>query len=200
MRKLIPVAVIAGILILADIFIYQYQSKSELESQVRDLQAQLSHATIPLKPDTIRDSIPVVTQRVVTIDKTDYKQQAADRELIKELEMKVSQIEAENTMLRKTLGQVTLKPVNPDTVTSGVVTPERDSMFAYHDRWLDFLLDTRSGALNYAVRDSFKTFIDRVPRHRFLWMRWGVKGYYLKIVNFNPHSHVEYNQYLKVEK
>ncbi|MBO7045658.1 MAG: hypothetical protein J6W38_04810 [Prevotella sp.] len=200
MRKLIPVAVIAGILILADIFIYQYQSKSELESQVRDLQAQLSHATIPLKPDTIRDSIPVVTQQVVTIDKTDYKQQAADRKLIKDLKMKVSQIEAENTMLRKTLGQVTLKPVNPDTVTSGVVTPERDSMFAYHDRWLDFLLDTRSGALNYAVRDSFKTFIDRVPRHRFLWMRWGVKGYYLKIVNFNPHSHVEYNQYLKVEK
>lgn len=200
MRKLIPLAVIAGILILADIFIYQYQSKSELESQVRDLQAQLSHATIPLKPDTIRDSIPVVTQQAVTIDKTDYKQQAADRKLIKDLKMKVSQIEAENTMLRKTLGQVTLKPVNPDTVTSGVVTPERDSMFAYHDRWLDFLLDTRSGALNYAVRDSFKTFIDRVPRHRFLWMRWGVKGYYLKIVNFNPHSHVEYNQYLKVEK
>ena len=200
MRKLIPVAVIAGILILADIFIYQYQSKSELESQVRDLQAQLSHATIPLKPDTIRDSIPVVTQQVVTIDKTDYKQQAADRELIKDLETKVSQIEAENTMLRKTLGQVTLKPMRPDTMTSGAVTPERDSIFAYHDRWVDFLLDTRSGALDYAVRDSFKTFIDRVPRHRFLWLRWGVKGYNIKIVNFNPHSHVEYNQYLKIEK
>lgn len=199
-NKLITVIAIIGTIVVVDVFLMQCHSNSELERQVRDLQIQLSHATIPLKPDTIRDSIPVFTQEIVTIDKTDYKQQAADRQLIKDLEMKVSQIEAENTMLRKTLGQVTLKPMKPDTVTSGAVTPERDSLFTYHDRWVDFLLDTRSGTLDYAVRDSFKTFIDRVPRHRFLWLRWGVKGYNLKIVNFNPNVSVEYNQYLKIEK
>lgn len=199
-NKLIVIAGIAGVVIVTAFILVQCHSNSELERQVRDLKVELSQAAIPLKHDTIHDSIPVVTQAVVTIDKTDYKQQAADRKLIKDLNLKVSQIEAENTMLRKTLGQVTLKPMKPDTMTSGAVTPERDSLFTYHDRWVDFLLDTRSGTLDYAVRDSFKTFIDLIPRHRFLWLRWGVKGYNIKIVNFNPHSHVEYNQYLKVEK
>lgn len=199
-NKLIAIAVIAGVIILAGVFMHQYHSKSELERQVRDLQAQLSHATIPLKPDTIRDSIPVVSQAVVTIDKTDYKQQAADRKLIKDLKMKVSQIEGENTMLREILGQVSLKPVTPDTVSSGVVTPERDSLFAYHDRWVDFLLDTRSGALDYAVRDSSITYVARIPRHKFLWLRWGTKGYEVKTVNFNKNVHVKYNKTIIVKK
>ncbi len=30
--------------------------------------------------------------------------------------------------------------------------------------------------------------------------RWGVKGYKVKVVNFNPHSTIRYNQYVKPEK
>ena len=37
-------------------------------------------------------------------------------------------------------------------------------------------------------------------RHHFLWWRWGVKGYKVKVVNFNPHSTIRYNTYVKPEK
>ena len=165
------------------------RTNRELTSQVHDLQVQLSHAQVPMQRDTIRDSIPVVTQRVVTVDKTDYKKQAADRQLIKDLEMKVSRIEAENAMLRQTLGSVTLQPEKSDS----------DTVFAYHDHWADFKVNIRESRLDYAVRDSLVTFIERIPRHRFLWLRWGTKGYNVKHVNFNPNSSVEYSRYIKVE-
>lgn len=194
------IVTIAGLVILLAFGLQQCHSRDELEHQVRDLQVQLAHATIPLKLDNIRDSVPIATQQAVTVDKTDYKQQAADRQLIKDLNLKVSQIEAENTMLREALGRVPLKPVSPDTVTSGVVTPERDSVFAYHDHWVDFMLDTRHGILDYAVRDSFKTYVDRIPRHKFLWWRWGTKGYEVTIVNFNKNVQVKYNRMIIVKK
>lgn len=197
--NLTSIVTIAGFVIILAFGLQQCHSRDELEHQVRDLQVQLAHATIPLNQGTIRDSVPTTSQPAVIIDKTDYKQQAADRQLIKDLNLKVSQIEAENTMLREALGQVPLKPVSPDTITSGVVTPERDSVFAYHDHWVDFILDTRIGTLNYAVRDSFKTYVDRIPRHKFLWWRWGTKGYEVTLVNFNKNVQVKYNRMIIVK-
>ena len=186
------IVVISALLVLAALVAAAFllnRNNRALKAQVRDLQVQLSHAAVPLVRDTIRDSIPVVTQRMVTVDKTDYKKQVADRELIRDLQMKVSRIEAENTMLRQTLGSVTLLPEKSDS----------DTLFSYHDRWADFKVNIRESRLDYAVRDSLATFIERIPRHRFLWLRWGVKGYNVKVVNFNPNSSVQYSRFIMVD-
>lgn len=163
----------------------------KLQQRISDLEVQLAHATIPMKTDTIRDSIPVVTQQIVEIDKTDYKQQAADRQLINELNLKVSQIQSENQQLRETLGKVQLQPVKNDS----------DSLFSYHDHWADFELNMQSKQLDYAVRDSLATYVSREYRHRILWglIKWGTKGYNFHIVNFNPNSRVAYNKTLLIE-
>ena len=178
----IALAVVAG---------YGYlerRANQRLSAQVRDLQVQLSHASVPMERDTIRDSIPVVKLQVVEVDRTDYKKQVADRKLIQDLRMKVSRIEAENTMLRQTIGSVLLQPEKTDS----------DTVFTYHDRWADFKVNIRESRLDYAVRDSLVTFIERIPRHRFLWIRWGVKGYNVRHVNFNPYSSVVYSRYVMV--
>lgn len=155
----------------------------DLELQVSDLSVQLAHSQVPMQRDTIRDSIPVVKQHVVEIDKTDYKQLEADRQLIKDLGLRVEQLVSENKMLREARDSVRLKAVN-------------DSVFAYHDRWADFEYLTRRQLLRYAVRDSFVTTVSRIYRHRFLWWRWGTKGYQVHHVNFNPHVDVKYDQYI----
>lgn len=155
----------------------------DLELQVSDLSVQLAHSQVPMQRDTIRDSVPVVSQRVVEIDKTDYKQLEADRQLIKDLGLRVEQLVSENKMLREARDSVKMKAVN-------------DSVFAYHDRWADFEYLTRRQLLRYAVRDSFVTTVSRIYRHRFLWWRWGTKGYQVHHVNFNPHVDVKYDQYI----
>ena len=181
----IPLMIIfAGNLYLAD------RKNRELKNQVRDLNVQLAHAQIPLVPDTIRDSIPVVKQRIVEVDKTDYKKQIADRELIKDLKLKVSQIESENHMLRETLGSVKLQLEKKDSL----------ELFTYHDKWADFEVDINSKQLDYAVRDSLITFVSTIYKHKFLWWRWGKKGYDLHIVNMNPHSNVLYNKRIVINE
>ncbi|WP_407934619.1 DUF6549 family protein [Hallella sp.] len=35
-------------------------------------------------------------------------------------------------------------------------------------------------------------------KHRFLWWKWSTKGYKVKIINFNPHARVLYNQYVRI--
>lgn len=155
----------------------------DLELQVSDLSVQLAHSQVPMQRDTIRDSVPVVSQHVVEIDKTDYKQLEEDRQLIKDLGLRVEQLVSENKMLREARDSVRMKAVN-------------DSVFAYHDRWADFEYLTRRQLLRYAVRDSFVTTVSRIYKHRLLWWRWGTKGYQVHHVNFNPHVDVKYDQYI----
>lgn len=165
----------------------KYWVKSQdLELQVRDMSVQLAHSKVPIQRDTIRDSVPVVKLRVAEVDKTDYKQLEEDKQLIKDLGLKVDQLVSENKMLREAKDSVMMKAVN-------------DSVFAYHDRWADFEYLTRRQLLRYAVRDSFVTTVSRIHRHRFLWWRWGTKGYQVHHVNFNPHVDIKYNQYIMIK-
>lgn len=158
-----------------------------LRERLRDLQVQL--AASHQKADTfyIHDSIPVWKERIVEVDRTDYKKLLADRELIKELQLKVAQVEAENRTLISTRDTVVLEPVN-------------DSLLTYSDKWLFFSYDLTSRVLGCEVRDSLTTLITREYKHRFLCFRWGTKGYNVIIVNHNPHSRIEYNKYIRVKK
>lgn len=173
-----------------------HQRTVKLQQRISDLEVQLAHATIPMQTGTIRDSLPTASQQAVEVDKTDYKKQLADRKLIKDLELQISQVKAENTMLRETIGKVRLEPVRP---AADSLPTAADTLFAYHDQWVDFRLNTQDHTLDYAMRDSLKTYIDRIPKHKFLWWRWGTKGYLVHHVNFNPHSKIRYSQTIIVK-
>lgn len=184
----VVVAIIVVIVVAGVTAYFEHLRLAPYEEQIRDLQLQLAQSQIQVKTDTIRDSIPVVTQKVVTVDKTDYKKQLADQELIKDLKLRISEIQAENTMLREARDTVPLQPTG------------QDSIFSYHDLWADFEVNLIRRNLAYCVRDSFKTFIDRIPKHKFLWWRWGTKGYQVKHVNFNKNVRVKYCQTIYVDE
>ena len=179
--------VVLGIIVLCLVIIIRgTMNERALKQQVRDLQVELAHSLVPLQVDTIRDSIPVVTQRLVEVDRTDYKKQVADAQLIKDLKLKVAQVESENAMLREIADSLQLVAIN-------------DSLYAFHDHWADFVVNSNSGWMDYAVRDSFVTYVSRIYKHRFLWWKWGTKGYDVKHVNFNPRATVKYARTISVK-
>lgn len=181
------ILVVMGIFTMCIIVIIRgTMNERALKQQVRDLQVELAHSLVPLQVDTIRDSIPVVTQRLVEVDRTDYKKQVADAQLIKDLKLKVAQVESENAMLREIADSLQLVAIN-------------DSLYAFHDHWADFVVNSNSGWMDYAVRDSFVTYVSRIYKHRFLWWRWGTKGYEVKHVNFNPRATVKYARTISVK-
>lgn len=167
--------------------------EARFRKEIRDLQIRLAESEQKRDTFFIHDSVPVYAARIVEVDKTDYKRQLADRDLIKALQLRVSQVEAENRLLLAMRDTVYLE-------REGESTEDTTQMFTYHDDWADFSFRLSDGRLAYEVRDSLNTYVAREYRHRFLWWRWGTKGYNVYHVNFNPHSRVVYNKYIKVRK
>lgn len=159
------------------------------EKEINRLRTELAHSQkyVPLRVDTIRDSVVVYSQEVVPVVRKDYKRELADKALIKDLKLKVARLESEQTQVVSTHDTIYLKEAG-------------DSVFEYKDEWAAFRVELADKRLSYNVRDSITTYVEKVPKKRFLWWTWGVRGYKVKVVNFNPHSTIDYQTYYKVEK
>ena len=156
--------------------------RKEIEQLREELAKQQQY--VPLQRDTIRDSIEVVTQKVVEVEKIKEVLSKEDKALLKDLNMKVSELEA----LQK-IGSVTT-----DTVYLTVKDSTNNTLY-YKDAWAEFEYQDRK--LRYAVWDSIDIAIKREFKHRFLFWKWGVKGYTVKTVNFNPNSTIRYNTFVR---
>lgn len=158
------------------------QAELNLSEQLNKLQLQYA----PAERDTIRDSVKVVTQKVIMMPPDEFKEFAADRQLLKDLNIKVSQIMADQ---------------RTSVVTEGSVkTLRENSLYKYSDKWLSVQLNTADSMLTYRARDSLQCLISRNYKHRFLWWKWGTDGYNIKMINFNPNSTILYNNYIQVNR
>lgn len=170
--------------------------RDRLKSDVRRLEVSLAHAAIPLQPSVIRDTVTVVAQQVVEVESSRMKEALkADRQLIRDLRLRISQLEALQTTTVEICDTVPATTAVPDGSPSN-----QDSCFYYSDQWTDLRLSLRDSTFYYNIRDSLTTVVSRQYRHRFLFWRWGTKGYEVKIVNFNPHARIIYNRYIKVKR
>ncbi len=160
----------------------QKKANEEMRIQLHQLQLQYS----PLQRDTVRDSIKLITQQVMVMDRGEYKLLAADRQLLKDLQLKISQVVSDQRVSMVTADSVKITRHN--------------SVFAYSDAWLSLRLDTADSILTYRARDSLQCIVARQFKHKFLWWRWGTKGYKVKVLNFNPHSTILYNSFIQVNK
>lgn len=157
--------------------------KKEIESLREELARQQQY--VPLQRDTIRDSVEVITQHVREVEKIKEVLSKEDKQLIKDLGMKVSQLES----LQKT-GIET-----KDTVFLEKKDSTENSPLVYHDAWTD--IEYLNRKLTYSMRDSLAIALEREYKHRFLFIKWGTKGYDVKVANFNPHSSIRYNTFVK---
>ena len=148
----------------------QKKANEALKMQLHQLQLKYS----PMQRDTIRDSVKLVTQQVMVMDRGEYKLLAADRKLLEDLNLK----------LRQVVSDQRVSMVTSDTVK----TKRLNSVYSYSDAWL------------YRARDSLQCIVAREYKHKFLWWRWGTKGYNVKVLNFNPHSTILYNSFIQVNK
>ena len=160
----------------------QKKANEALKLQLHQLQLKYS----PMQRDTIRDSVKLVTQQVMVMDRGEYKLLAANRKLLEELNLK----------LRQVVSAQRVSMVTSDTVK----TNRLNSVYSYSDAWLSLRLDTADSILTYRARDSLQCIVARQFKHKFLWWKWGTKGYNVKVLNFNPHSTILYNSYIQVSK
>ena len=182
-------SLLAFIMAIAGVILAWHDTRKN-KQETEELKAQLAHAQIApmVEYDTIRDTIHVATSAAIPVERSTYKTELADKQLIKELRLRLGQIEAQ---------QLSGTAIH-DTVRLSAKT---NSRYEYSDRWARFTLRMKppDTTLVYTVSDSVTTLVYREYKRKFLWWRWGTKGYKVKVVNFNPHATIRYNQYIKVE-
>lgn len=193
MRKtILYVIIVLAIVIMAGGA--NYALRKQYEKEISDLKYQLAHAQqyVPMEKDTVYlpgDTVEVSTSPVIMAElKTLRKQHLIDEQLISDLGLKLKQMDAVQTTVTET----------KDTAKAEFDDSAR--VFCYDDNWSHLQFRLRDSTFYYNIRDSLATVVYHEYKHRFLWWRWGVKGYKVKILNFNPHSTIRYNTYVKPEK
>ena len=78
------------------------------------------------------------------------------------------------------------------------LTQKTESIYIYKDRWLDAKVNLYDSTMTYRARDSLSQYVERIYKHRFLFWKWGTKGYRVHIINHNPNSKIEYADYIRV--
>lgn len=141
---------------------------------------------MPLQRDTIRDTVETITQKVVEVVKIKEVLTDEDRKLLKD-----AGIAAKELMSLQKTGMVTKDSV----ALSAKDSTKEDSPLYYKDAWAEFEFHNKT--LKYSVKDSLAIAVKKEYKRKFLWWKWGTKGYEVKVVNFNPHSTVRYNTFVK---
>ena len=174
-------AIVAAVGVL---LLFGCNGRLKKENELLRRELALAQKYVPLQRNTIRDTVEVVTKKVVEVEKVKSALTKEERELLKDLGLKVRELES----LQQT-GIVT-----KDTVWLVGKDSTDGSPLVYHDAWTD--IEYRDKRMVYAMRDSLAIALKREYKHRFLFIRWGTKGYEVKVANFNPHSSVRYNTFV----
>lgn len=180
----IIIACIINILIIAALCWILECRQKRADKELREQFNQIALQYAPAERGTIRDSVKVITQQVLMMPTKEYKLTASDRALLQDINLRVKQVVADQ---RTSI--FTSDSVKADHV---------ENIYRYSDAWIDFKLNTADSILTYKARDSLQTIIARQYKHRFLFWKWGTRGYQIKVINFNPHSTLLYNNYIQV--
>ena len=130
------------------------------------------------------DSFSYGSFEVEILSKRDVKK-AVDKAIASEIGMPRSSVES----------KMGLTIATTDTVK---LTQKEESIYIYKDRWLDAKVNLYDSTMTYRARDSLSQYIERIYKHKFLFWKWGTKGYRVHIINHNPNSKIEYADYIRV--
>ncbi len=182
--------ILAGVALL--IFLCGCDRKLKKENEMLREELARQQQYVPLHRDTIRDSVEVITQKIVEVEHVKEVLTEEDKELIKDLGSRVKDLEAYQKLGTRTEAEVTLASNDSSDSKS-----ERDSVFVYSDAWLDLKYNTYSRGLLIRLQDSLAIAVEKEYKKKFLWWKWGTKGYQVKAVSFCPYTTIRYNTFVK---
>lgn len=179
-RILIIISLVLFILLstLYSIYNKTLKEKVRFESNQETLMASL-------KTYKFRDSLNVVENGKLTLNISELKKnREKDIKLIKELKLKPSQVQ---TIIKT-------KIVTKDSI----VFQLKDSCINYRTEWMD-IHGCVGDTLYITSTDSIAQIAYKEYKHKFWFIKWGLTGFKVKTVNFNPKSTVKSSEWINLE-
>lgn len=196
-RKYWPYLVVLALWVLAAVLICSCDRRLKKENE--KLRQELAHAQqyVPLQRDTIRDTVQMIVQPIVELEKVKEGLSKEDQQLLKDMNAKIQAIESYQKMSTLTEAEVTLTSSN-EAEDKG--SSQRDSVLVFKDAWLDLKYNTLNQNLLILLQDSLAIAVEKEYKRKFLWWKWGTKGYRVKAVSFCPYTTIRYNTYIKKKR
>lgn len=168
----------------------------ELKREIELLREELARQQqyVPLNRDTIRDSVETITQKIVEVEKIKEVLTDEDRKLLKDAGIAAKELISLQKTGMVTSGDVMMSSRDTAAYSKDAAAESGDTLF-YKDAWAEFEFYNRR--LRYSVRDSLAIAVKKEYKHRFLFLKWGTKGYQVKVMNFNPNATIKYNTFVK---
>lgn len=166
--------------------------KREIEMLREELAKQQQY--VPLHRDTIRDSVETITQQIVEVEKIKEVLTDEDRKLLKDAGIAAKELISLQKTGMVTSGDVMMSSRDTAAYSKDAAAEPGDTLF-YKDAWAEFEFYNRR--LKYSVKDSLAIAVEKEFKHRFLFLKWGTKGYQVKVMNFNPNATIKYNTFVK---
>lgn len=161
---------------------YQYDKISKLQME-RDYYKVTAESPNFIEK-VVRDTVVITQQKIVEVAKSDYKKLTAIPDIVQSVGG-TSSVLIESNFVKEVTD--TVKPILVDTV------------FRYSDTWANIVFHPADTSFTYNVRDSIDVLVTKRYRHKFWFLRWGKKSYYINVVNHNPHSRISYLSTVAVE-
>lgn len=198
MKKYLIIAIVFIALFGGTSYLFEQNLKLQAENErqsenVSTLMDTVKHYKVAVK---YRDSISMLNAASVsalnlTIDEF-KKYRAADARLIKELGIKNKYLESIAKVSTETKDTISTEKWNQSKTLPDCLE--------YSDKWTMITACFKDSTVMYSARDSLVLAVHRIPKCKFLWFRWGTKGYRVDVVNFNPRSEIKYGEIIKVKK
>ena len=190
--KIILIVLLAGALFITIRTASKNKSKYQRErNNVEALMIELEHEKTKRGED-------VTTIQELQLTVSEFKKlRAEDVKLIEELKIKPPQIkEVVKTVVEtKIVYRDSLVQVSP-----GKYEWNKDTKWWTVNQQIDFNENPPINNFKMTTRDSLTHVLYKVPKCKFLGIRFGTKGYEIKVINHNPDGTILYNSWINVSK
>ena len=194
----IALAVMAGVIYLLSSDIKAKKAEinrktSNIEVLNKDFTSYVSSVKVVLnnKDTLIKLSAAKVGSLTYTLDEFKHYR-AEDAQTIKSMGLKLKNVLSVANVSTNTSQNISTPTIRTDTTVC----------FNYNDDFVSIFgcVKNDSTALAYSGQDSLTIIPSVVPKHKFLWMTWGVKGVQLDVISKNPNTTFTYAKYVEIKK
>ena len=166
---------------------------SNIEVLNNDFTSYASNVKVVLnKKDTlIKLQAAKVGSLTYTLDEFKHYR-AEDAQTIKSMGLKLKNVLSVANVSTNTSQNITTPTIKTDTTVC----------FNYKDSFVSIFgcVKNDSTALAYSGQDSLTIVPSVIPKHKFLWMTWGVKGVQLDVISKNPNTTFTYAKYVEIKR
>ena len=194
--------ILIGLLVLLLLLICdKYNTAKKDNSRLKGNQTALIK---DLAVQRLKDSTIVAEKNAIILTKEEFKNLYNDKvKELKELGIKLKDVQSYSQTHTQTTTHFTTTLYDTVVFTNSLTDTLRCINYNDGNDWISIkgcFTDDSTLDGTMVVNDTISQIISIIPKHKFLWWHWGVKGIKQTIHSYNPFTNIKAAEYIEIER